>query len=88
MKLDCHVRDISTISHMTYHNGQPCDLYTATVKLCRVGFTGAGLYSAYLVLYAKTEQKLEKMLDKYRTDALLHVPIDDLVDSRGFKYHV
>lgn len=79
-----YVRDVSTISHMTMHNGVPCDKYTATVKICQIGYTGAGLHSWYLVLYAKTEKSLEKKLDKYRRPELVvSVPRADLVDRGG-----
>lgn len=80
------VRDISSISHMTLHNGQPCDKYTATVKICQVGYTGAGLHSWYLVLYADTIAQLESDLNVYRTDEIVNVPAEFLVDKGGKPY--
>ena len=80
------VRDVSTISHLVYHNGQPCDKYTATVKICQIGYTGAGLHSWYLVLYGDTEREVELFLDDYRFDSLVTVPTDKLVDKGGRPY--
>lgn len=80
------VRDVSSISHLVYHNGKPCDMYTATVKICQTGYTGAGFHSWYLVLYADTEQELEYILDDYRIEERITVPVDNLVDKRGCSY--
>lgn len=85
MFINCRVRDISTISHMTVHNGIPYDKYTATVKFCSVGIRGKG-QGWYLVLYAQTEQKLEEILDKYRTDEVVRVSTTNLIDRGGRKY--
>lgn len=81
-----HVRDISSISHLVWHKGEPCDLYTATVRICQVGYTGAGLNSWYLVIRCETEAELESKLDKYRTDEIVSVPVADLIDKRGRSY--
>lgn len=45
---------ISSISHMTIHNGKPCDKYTATIYL-------HGVKTEYWVLtvFAKTKATLE-----------------------------
>ena len=78
------VKDISSISHMIYHNGKPCNKYTATVGLVTVGAIGYHRY--YLCLYARTEAVLERKLDRYRTDELIDIPVEDLIDKRGRKY--
>lgn len=80
------VRDISSVSHLICHNGEPCDKYTATVKICQTGYTGAGLHSWYLILYADTKRELEYMLDDYRLEARIVVPVENLVDKRGCPY--
>ena len=80
------VRDVSSISHLVCHNGKPCDMYTATVKICQTGYTGAGLHSWYLVLYGDTEREVELFLDDYRLDFLVTVPTDKLVDKGGHPY--
>ena len=69
---------------MIYHNGKPCNKYTATVSLVTVGLVGYQRY--YLCLYGRTEAILERKLDRYRTDELIDVPEEDLLDKRGRKY--
>lgn len=80
------IRDVSSISHMTYHNGQPCDKYTATVKICQLGYQGAGLHSWYLILYGRTIAELEKKLEPYRTPEIIEIDTKDLVDKGGHPY--
>ena len=80
------VRDISSISHLLCHNGKPCDMYTATVKICQTGYTGAGFHSWYLVVYGDTVQDVESQLEEYRLESRVIVPVKNLYDKRGCPY--
>ena len=77
-----HINDISSVSHMIYHNGEPCDLYTCTISCTLVGF-GNGMRRRYIVLYGRSEADLERQVKKYRTEAILDVPGRQLIDKRG-----
>lgn len=68
-----HVHDISSISHMTYHNGKPCDKYTATVKVGIVGRQGWGGGTWYLRVYARTERALEQKLNQFCTNDIVEI---------------
>ena len=80
--MQVHINDISTVSHMTYHDGKPCDLYTATVVCTLVGY-GVGSRRRYLCVYARTEQALENKLKKYRTDDIIDITGENLYDRNG-----
>lgn len=71
MKIRIH--DISSISHMTMHDGIPCDKYTATVKVGIVGRQGWGGGTWYLRVYARTVNALEQKLKRFRTDKTLEI---------------
>lgn len=77
-----HINDISSVSHMTYHNGEPCDLYTCTISCTLVGF-GCGVRRRYIVVYGKSETSLERQIAKYRTEENIDVPDRLLIDKRG-----
>ena len=77
-----HINDISTVSHMTYHNGQPCDMYTCTVS-CTLGGFGQGVRRRYIVVYGNTESELDRKVNKYRTEHIVDVPEQLLIDRRG-----
>ncbi len=82
------VHDVSSISHMTMHNGAPCDKYTATVKVGIVGRQGWGGGTWYLRVYARTEHALEQKLKRFRTDDIVEIGgehIDNMYNG-GRKY--
>lgn len=80
------IRDISSISHMLCHNGKPCNKYTATVKICQIGYQGAGIHSWYLILFGRTVNELEKKLEPYRTPEIIEIDTKNLVDKGGHPY--
>lgn len=58
---------------MTYHNGKPCDKYTATVKVGIVGRQGWGGGTRYMRVYARTERALEQKLNRFRTNEIVEI---------------
>lgn len=80
-----HVNDISSISHITYHNGMPCNKYTATITVTQVGGL-PGRRRWYLRIYANTETALMAKLSKYTTDNVINIPTSNLYDNMGVQY--
>lgn len=75
--IKARVHEISSTSHLTYHNGEPCNKYTATVKLGIVNTPGwAGTW--FLCVYARTERALDRKLCRFRTDAVLELSEQEL----------
>lgn len=83
MKVRIH--DISSISHMTMHDGVSCDKYTATVKVGIVGKSGWATATWYMRVYARTERALEQKLNRFRTDDIVDIDTDNLYNG-GRKY--
>lgn len=79
------VYDVSSISHMTMHDGIPCDKYTATVKVGIVGKVGWATGTWYKRVYARTERALEQKLNRFRTDDVVEIDTDNLYNG-GRKY--
>lgn len=80
-------KSVSSISHMTYHNGAPCDKYVAIVRVRPLKRTGWGITdNLYLHVFAPTESALCRKLNQFRTESTVEIGTENLFKTRGIAY--